>query len=176
MQDRLFKPIVTYVKKTRSVLDQPGSLTGRLVSIWAKIMVFPQFLLMPFSILFGAIEGPLIFLARFLAMHVVLRLEPRMPYHRVLGLCHIVTFGPLFLWFSYNFASIYTSWGIFGPVLVIEYAIIALCLTFDTRDLVLELLGRPFPCYIRDFHRLGVIKVDDKRIEQPVTFFSTLFW
>jgi len=169
-------PIIDYVKNTRRVLDQPGSPTGRLVSIWAKVMVLPQFLLMPFSILFGAIEGPLIFLARFLAMHVVIRLERRYPLRRIMGLCHITTFGPLFIWFTYDFAGIYAAWGVFAPIFAVEYAIIGLCLYLDLRDLALEAFGRPYPCYVRDFHRLGIVTVNDRRVEQPVTPFSIFFW
>ena len=59
---------------------------------------------------------------------------------------------------------------------VIEYGIIGLCLYLDLWDLPLEIFGRPHPCYVRDFYRLGVVHVDDKRVEQQVTKFSIFFW
>jgi hypothetical protein len=77
---------------------------------------------------------------------------------------------------SYNFIEIYDGWGMFGFLFVIEYFIIGLCLFMDLRDLILHLLGRPFPCYVRDYHRLEVNVIDDKRAEQPVTPFSIFFW
>ena len=179
MAEPFVTPIIQYVRKTRSLLDQPGSPTGRLVSIWAKVMVFPQFLLAPLTILFGRWEGPLIFLARFLAMHIVVRLEKKMPFTRALGICHLLTFGPLFIWFTLNFSEIYAGWGIFAPLFAIEYGIIALCLYLDLRDLILHAAGLPWPCYIRDHYRLGrpgVSEITDKRVEQPVTPFSVFFW
>ena len=173
---QLVSGITEYIRETRKLLNQPGSPTGRLVSIWAKVMVLPQFALAPLTILFGQWEGPLIFLARFLAMHIVIRLEKKMPFTRALGICHLATFGPLFIWFSLNFREIYEGWGMFGALFAIEYGIIGLCLYLDLRDLILHLFGRPYPCYIRDYHRLGVIAIYDNRVRQPVTPFSTLFW
>jgi len=176
MAKQLVTRIIDYVRRTRQLLDQPGSPTGRLVSIWAKVMVLPQFALAPLTILFGRFEGPLIFLARFVAMHIVYELDRKIPFKRALGLCHLLTFGPLFIWFSLNFQEIYAGWGIFAPLFAIEYGIIGLCLYLDLRDLVLHLFGLPYPCYIRDYHRLGLNRIDDKRVEQPVTLFSTFFW
>lgn len=172
----LFTRIIHVIKETRKLLGHPGSPTGRLVSVWAKIMVLPQFLLAPLTVLFGRYEGILIFLARFVAMHIAYEMEERIPFTRAIGICHILTFGPLFIWFSLNFHEIYTGWGVFGFLFVIEYCIIGLCLYLDLRDLLLHLCGRPYPCYIRDYHRLGVINVSDKRVEQPVTPFSIFFW
>lgn len=172
----LVSRIIHVVKEHRKLLDQPGSPTGRLVGLWAKVMVLPQFILAPLTLLFGRWEGPLIFLARFLAMHIVYEPVLKIPFTRALGICHLMTFGPLFLWFSYNFAEIYDGWGMFGFLFVIEYFVIGLCLYMDLRDLILHLLGRPFPCYVRDYHRLGVNVIDDKRVEQPVTPFSIIFW
>lgn len=109
-------------------------------------------------------------------MHIVYELELRIPYTRALGICHLITFGPLFIWFTLDFGDIYNGWGAFGFLFVIEYGIIALCLLQDLRDLILHLAGRPYPCYVRDYHRLGAIEIDDKRVEQPVTRFSTFLW
>ena len=176
MISSLFTRIVHVIRETRELLGHPGSPTGKLVSIWAKIMVLPQFVLAPLTILFGRYEGLLIFLARFLAMHIAYEMEERVPFTRAIGICHILTFGPLFIWFSLNFQEIYIGWGAFGFLFVVEYFIIAACLYLDLRDLLLNLSGRPYPCYIRDYHRLGVISIKDKRVEQPVTPFSIVFW
>ena len=172
----LFTRIIHVIRTTRTLLSHPGSPTGRAVSIWAKIMVLPQFLLAPMTVLLGQYEGLLIFVARFAAMHIAYVLEERMPFTRAIGLCHLLTFGPLFMWFTLEFQAIYTAWGIYGILFVVEYAIIGLCLYLDTRDLLLHVCGQPFPCYVRDYHRLGVIQIDDKRVEKPVTWFSIFFW
>ena len=107
---------------------------------------------------------------------VVCKGELVIPFTRALGICHLLTFGPLFVWFTLNFSEIYAGWGIFAPLFAIEYGIIGLCLYLDLRDLILHLFGRPYPCYIRDYHRLGINVINDKRVEQPVTPFSIFFW
>ena len=168
--------IIHVIRETRQLLSHPGSPTGKMVSIWAKIMVLPQFLLAPLTILFDRYEGLLIFAARFVAMHIAYELGKRIPYTRAIGICHLVTFGPLFVWLSLDLQGIYNGWGVFGPLFVVEYCIIGLCLSMDSRDLLLHWFGRPFPCYVRDYHRLGVIRIDDERVEQPVTPFSIFFW
>lgn len=165
------------VTEHRKILNLPGSPTGRLTSIWAKVMVFPQ-TLVPVLVLLGVpvLDVVLIFLARFAAMHVVWLLDRYMPYTRALGLCHLVTFGPLFVYFSVEFTSVYANWGVFGPLFLFFYATIAACLYMDLRDLVLHMAGQPFPAYMRDHHRNGHITIDDPRIEEPVTNFKRLFW
>lgn len=170
---RFFDVIIEH----RKLLALPGSSTGWLVAQWAKIMVFPQ-VLAPILILFGVpvVDVVLIFLARFLAMHVVHMLDWHIPYTRALGLCHLVTFGPLFVYFSLEFGTIYAAWGSLGFLFAIEYFIIGLCLYMDIRDLILHMSGRPFPCYVRDHQKLGNIKLDDDRANAPVTMFSRIFW
>ena len=176
MLQRAYTRIIDTIVEHRKLLGLPGSPTGRLVGIWARIMVLPQFILAPFTLLFGVFEGPMIFVARFLAMHIVHDLDKHMPYTRALGLCHLATFGPLFVYFSLNFNSIHDAWGMFGILFAIEYAIIGLCLYLDARDMVLHMMGQPYPCYVRDHQRLGNLKLDDSRANEPVTLFSRLFW
>ncbi len=177
MAHPIFSRFAEVVHDHREILNYPGSPTGRLTSLWAKIMVFPQMIALIF-ILFGAPVWPviLIFVARFAAMHVVWLLDRYMPYTRALGLCHLVTFGPLFVYFTLNFHEIHTDWGALGPVFIFYYAVIAACLYMDLRDLILHMKGQPFPAYMRDHHRNGHIKIDDPRIEEPVTMFKRLFW
>ncbi len=172
----LISPVIDAIKDHRALLNQPGSPTCWLVGQWAKIMVLPQFFLAPLTILFGAIEGPLIFLTRFLAMHVVYVLDRYMPYTRALDLCHLATFGPLFVYFTMEFEAIRAAWGMFEILFVIEYGIIGLCLFLDARDLILHFAGRPFPCYVRDHQKLGHLQIEDERANEPVTLFSRLFW
>ena len=172
----LFTRVVAVIRTTRELLAHPGSPTGKAVSIWAKVMVLPQFLLAPFTLLIDRWEGPAIFIARFVAMHIAYVLEQKMPFSRAIGICHLVAFGPLFVWFTINFSEIYAGWGVFGPGFTAAYIIIGICLYLDLRDLLLHLSGRPFPCYVRDYHRLGVIQVEDQRVNQPVTPFSIFFW
>lgn len=165
------------ITEHRKVLNLPGSLTGRLTSLWAKIMVFPQ-VLAPLLVLFGApfLDVLLIFVARFVAMHVVWLLDRYMPYTRALGLCHLVTFGPLLVYFSVEFNATYVAWGTLGPAFVFYFATIAACLFMDMRDLVLHMAGQPYPAYIRDHHRNGHLIIDDTRVQEPVTVFKRLFW
>ena len=176
MISSLFTRIVHVVKQTRQLLAHAGSPTGKVLSVWAKVMVLPQFLLAPLTVLFDRYERIMIFVARFVAMHIAYELEKRMPFGRAIGVCHLVTFGPLFIWFSLSFQEIYSGWGVYGSLFVVAYGIIGICLYLDLRDLTLHSSGLPFPCYVRDYHRLGVIQIDDKRVEQPVTPFSIFFW
>ena len=170
---RFFEVIIDH----RKVLHLPGSPTGKLTAIWARIMVFPQ-VLAPILIFFGAaaIDAILIILCRFVAMHVVWLLDRYFPYTRALGICHLVTFGPLFVYFSLEFSAIYAAWGALGPVFIFYYIIIAACLYMDMRDLILHMIGQPFPAYVRDHHRNGHMKIDDPRVEEPVTLFKRLLW
>ncbi|MDG1737246.1 MAG: hypothetical protein P8L68_01025 [Paracoccaceae bacterium] len=161
----------------RKILNLPGSVTGRLTAQWAKIMVFPQ-VLAPVLIVFGvpAVDVLLIFAARFAAMHIVWLLDHYTPYARALGLCHLVTFGPLFVYFSLEFTAIQANWGSLGSVFVFYYAVIAACLYMDLRDLVLHMVGQPYPAYMRDHHRNGHVTIDDPRVEEPVTVFNRVLW
>ena len=165
---------VQVVEEHRAVLELPGSPTGRLTALWAKIMVFPQ-TLAPLLIAVGAPVGDvlLIFAARFVAMHVVWLLDRYMPCTRALGLCHLVTFGPLFAWFSADLAGVLASWGGLGPVFLFYYAVIGACLFMDARDLVLHMAGQPFPAYVRDHCRNGLLQIEDARARAPVT--ATIF-
>ncbi len=76
LKELLIDPAIIPVVEHREILNLPGSPTGRLVNIWAKVLVLPQ-VLAPLTILFGRIEGPLIFLARYLAMYIVYLLDRR---------------------------------------------------------------------------------------------------
>lgn len=177
MMPALISRFFDVVREHRKVLNLPDSPTGRLTAIWAKVMVFPQ-TLAPVLIIAGLPWLPLvlIFAARVAAMHVVWLLDRYMPLTRALGLCHLVTFGPLFVWFTLDFGGISASFGAWWPVFYFYYATIAACLYMDARDLVLHMAGQPFPAYIRDHHRNGHIAVDDPRVAEPVTAFNRIFW
>ncbi len=178
----MFQPMISrfkqVIKEHRAVLELPGSPTGRLTNLWAKIMVFPQ-MLIPIFILLGAPILPvlLIFFARIAAMQVVWLLDRYMPYTRALGLCHLVTFGPVFVYLTMDYGSIYAAWGWLGFVFFFYYIVIAACLYMNLRDLALHIKGQPFPCYMRDYYREGYFQeIDDPRIKEPVTMFNRLFW
>ncbi len=177
MSHPIISRFLEVVTEHRKILNLPGSPTGRLTAQWAKIMVFPQ-MLAPILIVFGApaFDVILIFLARYAAMHVVWLLDRYMPYTRALGLCHLVTFGPLLVYFTLQFGEIYAAWGTLGSVFVFYYAVIVACLFMDVRDLILHMMGQPFPAYMRDHHRNGHLKIDDPRIEEPVTMRKRIFW
>ena len=101
MISSLFTRIVHVIRETRKLLGHPGSPTGKLVSIWAKIMVLPQFVLAPLTVLFGCYEGLLIFFARFLAMHIAYEMEERVPFYpRNRYLPHIDLWPTVYLVFT----------------------------------------------------------------------------
>lgn len=177
MPHPLISRFIDVVVDHRKLLSLPGSPTGGLVARWAKVMTFPQ-VLAPVLIVFGAppTDVILIFLARYVAMHVVYLLDQYMPYTRALGLCHLVTFGPLFVYFTLDFGATIGAWDGLSPIFVCLYSVITLCLYLDLRDLILHMVGQPFPCYVRDHQRLGNLSLEDPRANAPVSMFNRLFW
>ncbi len=148
-----------------------GSPTATAVLIWAPIMCFPQWLLAP---MFGLkFETLAIFGARMIAMCIVRKLDGIMPLTRALGLCHLLTFGPVLcvLLMSNQLVgeSIYFDWFVWSQIYVIS-----LCLLLDARDFFFYLSGYPYPCYIREGVRGGQLKVDDPRAHEKVTWRSRL--
>jgi hypothetical protein len=148
---------------------EAGSVTARIISIYAPLMCFPQWLGPLFF--FWSFEVWAVFAARCAAMCIVRKLDGFIPYTRALGLCHLLTFGPLFWWFWF-FRFPYSSGdaSVLAWFMWAELLVIAVCLIQDTRDLVLHVMGFPFPCYIRVGVRAGKIKVSDPRARAPVTW------
>jgi hypothetical protein len=148
-----------------------GSPTAALVLIWAPIMCFPQWLVAP---LFGwQLETLAIFGARMLAICIVRKLDDIMPLTRALGLCHLLTFGPVFTMLIFSFepngARLLFDWFVWS-----QLGVIGLCLFLDARDFYLYLAGQPYPCYIREGVRGGELHIDDPRAHEPVTWRSRL--
>lgn len=173
----VFSRFLQVVREHRAVLDLPGSPSGWLTGLWAKVMVFPQ-ALAPLLVLLGApvLDVALIFAARFAAMHVVWLLDRSIANTRALGLCHLVTFGPLAVYFGLEFEGRMLAWGSLGSLFLAYFAVILVCLYLDLRDLVLHMAGRPYPAYIRDHHRNGHLMIDDPKAEEPVTAWNRIFW
>ncbi len=90
-------------------------------------------------------------------MCIVRKLDGIMPLTRALGLCHLLTFGPVLcvLLMSDNTAreNIYFDWFVLSQIYVIS-----LCLLLDARDFFFYLAGYPYPCYIREGVRGGNLK------------------
>eukprot|EP00978_Attheya_sp_CCMP212_P005710 scaffold12806_cov55-Attheya_sp.AAC.8 len=172
---------VVVVKEHRGGLikcGQAGSITGWLVSWWGAIMCFPQWV---FGLMFGLLghpEGALIFGARMAAMCIVRKLDEKIPLTRALGLCHLLTFGPVFAWLllfrSQASAEEEGTTSCFAWFMWFEMRVIPLCLFLDARDLLLQLAGYPFPCYIREGVQYGVMKHNDPRAKREVTWLSRL--
>ncbi len=147
-----------------------GSPTATAVLIWAPIMCFPQWIIAP---MFGFhLETLAIFGARMAAMCIVRKLDGIIPLTRALGLCHLLTFGPVLvlLLMSDNFPyaeSTYFDWFIWSQIWVI-----GLCLFMDARDFIFYLRGYPFPCYIREGVIGGQLQVDDPLAHKEVTWNS----
>ncbi len=148
-----------------------GSPTAVLVLIWAPLMCFPQWLIAP---LFGLhLETMAIFSARVLAMCIVRRLDGIMPLTRALGLCHLLTFGPVFcllLMSNHPYGeNVYFDFFVWSQIYVS-----GLCLFLDARDFFFYLAGCPYPCYIREGVRGGQLHVDDMRAHKEVSWGSRL--
>lgn len=161
------------LKKCREV----GSVTARLVMIWAPIMCFPQWIGGFIFGLLGSKPAAAIFSARMAAMCVVRKLDEHIPYTRALGLCHLVTFGPVLWWLVTRTPTTSTMDGIeryAEKFVTFEKGVISLCLFMDARDLFWHCLGHPFPCYIRQGVQAGVIPVKDLRAKRPVTLWACL--
>ena len=161
----------------RKILILPKSVSGRLTVTLAKVLVFPQ-TLAPALILFGApvIDVMLISVARCMAMHLVWLLDRHIPYTRALRLCHLVTFGPLFVYFAIYFNKMNTAWGSLAPIFLFYVTTIAACLYMDLRNLILHLVGLPYTAYVSDHHCNGYIAIDDARIAEPVTILNRILW
>lgn len=149
-----------------------GSVTADLVFVWAPIMCFPQWIGgLAFGLLgYKAAWG--IFSARMAAMCIVRKLDERIPFTRALGLCHLVTFGPLFLVMMMSEAPAENGTKAdfyFVKFMTFQKWVIALCLLMDARDFLLHNLGYPFPCYIREGVQAGVIPIQDSRAKRAVT-------
>ena len=152
-----------------------GSVTARLVMIWAPIMCFPQWIGGFIFAVLGCKPAAAIFSARMAAMCVVRKLDEHIPYTRALGLCHLVTFGPVLFWLLTRSPKATDGLDGLAEIFVtFEKYVISLCLFLDARDLILYCLGYPFPCYIRHGVRAGVIPVKDARAKSPVTLWSCL--
>ncbi|CAE7256499.1 unnamed protein product [Symbiodinium natans] len=149
-----------------------GSITARLVLIWAPIMCFPQWVGgLFFGALYGSREAFAIFGARMAAMCIVRKMDAHIPCTRALGLCHLLTFGPILPWLASRPMS---GDRVLDAFLSFEVRVISLCLFLDARDLLLHCLGFPFPCYIREGVRGGKLDIADTRAKLPVTLRSCL--
>mmetsp|Transcript_3539 Transcript_3539/g.5126 ORF Transcript_3539/g.5126 Transcript_3539/m.5126 type:complete len:183 (+) Transcript_3539:383-931(+) len=151
-----------------------GSITARMISIWAPIMCFPQWVL---GFLYGAIgwhpEAAAVFCARMAAMCIVRKLDEHIPLQRALGLCHLLTFGPVWLWLLTR-EPVQEYTGYFSWFMWLEMRVIPLCLFLDFRDLVLHVAGFPYPVYIREGVLGGTVKLADPRARRPVSWISRL--
>jgi hypothetical protein len=151
---------------------QVGSPTAAMVLIWAPVMCFPQWVIAP---LFGFhMETLAIFVARIVAICIVRKLDGIMPLTRALGLCHLLTFGPVlvFLLMSTNFpyaGGTYFDWFVWSQI-----AVISACLFMDARDFLFYLGGHPYPCYIREGVIAGQLQADDPRARTAVTWRSRI--
>ena len=139
------------------------------VLIWAPIMCFPQWLIAP---LFGfRLETLSVFVARMAAMCIVRKLDGIVPLTRALGLCHLVTFGPvlMLLLMSDSFETVdsYFSWFVLSQVYVV-----GLCLLLDARDFFFYLCGHPYPCYVREGAIGGQLQIADPKAHEVVTWRS----
>lgn len=150
---------------------QAGSLTAAAILIWAPIMCFPQWLLAP---LFGFKTATLaIFGARVAAMCIVRRLDGIIPLTRALGLCHLLTFGPVLVLLLMSQHPIgenaFFDWFVWSQIVVI-----GICLLLDARDFLFFLAGYPYPVYIREGVLGGKLHVDDPRAHLDVNWSARL--
>ena len=172
----IFESQVEVVRDHRNVLKKcgkAGSITARLVAMWAPIMCFPQWVIALGFGLLGHNAAWAIFAGRMAAMCIVRKLDEVIPFTRALGLCHLLTFGPVLGYLTLYPPDVSLT-PYFAKFLSFERCVISLCLFMDARDLLLHCLGYPFPCYIRKGVHAGVIPVQDPRAKSPVTVWSML--
>lgn len=148
-----------------------GSLTAAIVLTWAPLMCFPQWLIAP---AFGwHLETWSIFAARMLSMCIVRKLDGIMPLTRALGLCHLLSFGPVLTLLLMSDSSAMADPN-FQLFIQSQIYVIGLCLLLDSRDFIFYLAGYPYPCYVREGVRGGMLHVEDPRAGTPVTWKSRL--
>ena len=104
-----------------------------------------------------------------LSMCIVRKLDGIMPLTRALGLCHLLTFGPVLtiLLMSDHPAGDNPDFEMF---VLSQIYVIGLCLILDARDFLFYLAGHPYPCYVREGVRAGFLLVDDPKAQEPVTW------
>lgn len=148
-----------------------GSPTATMVLIWAPIMCFPQWLIAP---LFGLqLETLAVFGARIIAMCIVRKLDGILPLTRALGLCHLLTFGPVLTILLMSNRS-HGNNVYFDGFVLSQICVIGACLVQDARDFIFYLAGHPYPCYIREGVQAGYLQAEDPRALEKVTWRSRL--
>mmetsp|Transcript_28177 Transcript_28177/g.68521 ORF Transcript_28177/g.68521 Transcript_28177/m.68521 type:complete len:107 (-) Transcript_28177:760-1080(-) len=103
-------------------------------------------------------------------MCIVRKLDGVIPLTRALGICHLLTLGPLGVW-------LYTTQLVENTddkFVTLQLAVCGICVFLDARDLLLYMLGYPYPCYIRTAARAKAIPIDDKRALEPVSWRNVL--
>ena len=104
-------------------------------------------------------------------MCIVRKLDGIIPFTRALGICHLLTLGPLWWWL---YSTRLETAGEIDSFVYLQLAVCGLCVFLDARDLLLHLMGYPYPCYIRTAARAEAIVIDDKRALEPVTFLNVI--
>ena len=147
-----------------------------MVSKWYFFLCVPQFVIAPLVALAeGDTIAGLFFGARITATLAAKEINKKYPYQRAAGLSHLATFGPLMAWLI--------SKGIWGEAkpdsfrggfLWLQMRVTAVCLLIDARDILFQIAGYPYPCYIREAVIAKKIKVNDPRAKKPVTLWSRI--
>lgn len=139
-------------------------------------MTLPQCTVAPLLGLAGndSVLG-MIFGARVAATLVAGDLDKRFPYQRALGVSHVVTFGPLLAWMITSGYWNTKPDSFKGAFLWMQLRVMAICLFLDARDVLFQLAGYPYPCYIREAAINQKLNVKDPKALKPVTWWSRIF-
>lgn len=187
----ILRKCIFVIKDHRTTWILCNNPTSRATSRWYTFMCFPQYVIAP---LIGMIQrdvvSGLFFGARLSSTLLAKEIDKKYPYQRAIGLCHLLTFGPLFAWLL---TEGYWSGGdksktrngdaldtLRGSFLWLQMRVTAICLFLDARDVFFQLLGYPYPCYIREAAIAGKFKVKgedgkmDPRALKPVTWWSRI--
>ena len=184
------KDIITQEQRPTLAKCQ-DSITGRVVVVWARVMVLPQFFITPIFAMLGYPWCAAIFLTRTASINVVGEINKRFPYQRIAGLCHITTFGPLLTWMILDGNVVPNSptvaWNtitnssnstldtIYNIFMLFEVCVISICLYLDIKDFIFFVCcDQPYACYIREATMKKKLKIDDPRALEPVTWWSRL--
>jgi len=173
----LLRRCVYVIKDHRTTWILCNNTTARNVSKWYFFMCIPQYFIAPLLALVERDTATAMFFgARIAATLSAKEIDHKYPYQRAVGLCHWMTFGPVMAWLvSQGYWGETKPDSIRGGFLWLQMRITAACLFMDARDLLFQMAGYPYPCYIREAVINNKIRVEDPRALKPVNWWNRIF-
>ena len=174
----ILRRCVFVLKDQRTTWILCNNTTSRATARWYWFMSLPQFVLVP---LLGVMHQDtimgMIFGARVTATLVASEIDKTFPYQRAMGFSHVATFGPLLGWLiarGFWSSAKPDRNDIKGTFLWLQMRLMAICLVMDVRDILFQLAGYPYPCYIREAAIHKKLNVKDPKALKTVTWWSRI--